>query len=277
MIFYIVLVIFILLIYIDTRKPAYYPPGPQWMPLVGNYLQFRQLLKQYKLTHRVWEKLASKYGSLLGLCLGSDRLVIVSGYKMICEVLNKEEFEGRPDGFFFRLHAFGQKLGVAFIDGPIGQDQRRFSLQNLKSFGFGRSAMEQRIILETSELVSGLKIKCKDEKSLRTDCMFGTSILNTIWTMLAGQRYDLDDERLKELLLSITKLFRIVDMSGGLINKMPFIRFIAPGKMKYYEFVNISNKLNGFLRQMETDEFRVRMQQKRIPILLSIVSFATGS
>ncbi|XP_075224985.1 methyl farnesoate epoxidase-like isoform X2 [Lycorma delicatula] len=234
MIFYIVLVIFILLIYIDTRKPAYYPPG-------------------------------------------SDRLVIVSGYKMICEVLNKEEFEGRPDGFFFRLHAFGQKLGVAFIDGPIGQDQRRFSLQNLKSFGFGRSAMEQRIILETSELVSGLKIKCKDEKSLRTDCMFGTSILNTIWTMLAGQRYDLDDERLKELLLSITKLFRIVDMSGGLINKMPFIRFIAPGKMKYYEFVNISNKLNGFLRQMETDEFRVRMQQKRIPILLSIVSFATGS
>lgn len=78
--------------------------------------------------------------------------------------------------------------------------------------------------------------------------MFGTSILNTIWTMLAGQRYDLDDERLKELLLSITKLFRIVDMSGGLINQMPFIRFIAPGKMKYYEFVNISNKLNGFLR-----------------------------
>lgn len=81
------------------------------MPLVGNYLQFRQLLKQYKLTHRVWEKLASKYGSLLGLRLGSDRLVIVSGYKMIREVLNKEEFEGRPDGFFFRLHAFGQKLG----------------------------------------------------------------------------------------------------------------------------------------------------------------------
>lgn len=85
------------------------------MPLVGNYLQFRQLLKQYKLTHRVWEKLASKYGSLLGLRLGSDRLVIVSGYKMIREVLNKEEFEGRPDGFFFRLHAFGQNILVIYL------------------------------------------------------------------------------------------------------------------------------------------------------------------
>lgn len=47
------------------------------------------------------------------------------------------------------------------MDGPVGQDQRRFCLQNLKAFGFGRSTMEQRIILEASELISWLKIKCK--------------------------------------------------------------------------------------------------------------------
>lgn len=85
--------------------------GPPWMPLLGNYLQFLNLYKKLKLTHLVWEKLALKYGPLVGLRLGLDRLVIISGYEMAELVLHREEFEGRPDGFFFRLRALGQRLG----------------------------------------------------------------------------------------------------------------------------------------------------------------------
>lgn len=38
-------------------------------------------------------------------------MVTVSGAAAVREVLTRDEFDGRPDGFFFRLRTFGKRLG----------------------------------------------------------------------------------------------------------------------------------------------------------------------
>lgn len=47
----------------------------------------------------------------MGLRLGRNLVVTVSGVDAVKEVLTRDEFDGRPDGFFFRLRTFGKRLG----------------------------------------------------------------------------------------------------------------------------------------------------------------------
>ena len=81
------------------------------MPVVGNYFWFRQQKLSLGYYHLVWASLSTKYGPVVGLRLGRDCVVTVSGYDAIRDVLLRDEFDGRPDGFFFRLRTFGKRLG----------------------------------------------------------------------------------------------------------------------------------------------------------------------
>lgn len=54
------------------------------------------------------------------------------------------------------------------------------------------------------------------------------SVLNTLWAMMAGERFELDDSRARQILKHIHTSFRLQDMSGGILNQMPFLRFLAP-------------------------------------------------
>jgi methyl farnesoate epoxidase/farnesoate epoxidase len=82
---------------------------------VGNYLWFRQQRKKLGYDHLVWDSLCAKYGPVVGTRLGRSHVVVVSGYDAVRDILLREEFEGRPDGFFFRLRTFGKQLGNAIF------------------------------------------------------------------------------------------------------------------------------------------------------------------
>lgn len=77
---------------------------------------FYSLRRKLSLTHLVWSELAKRYGPIFGVRMGRDVIVIVSGIELVREVLTREEFEGRPDGFLFRLRAFGKRLGTFSIE-----------------------------------------------------------------------------------------------------------------------------------------------------------------
>ncbi|KAG8313365.1 hypothetical protein J6590_001832 [Homalodisca vitripennis] len=104
----------LLLLLYDVIRPTNYPPGPGWLPVVGNLLMFYNLRKKLGFTHLVWSRLAEIYGPVTGLRLGRDLIVIVSGQQHIKEVSIKDDFDGRPDGFFFRLRSYGERLGIIF-------------------------------------------------------------------------------------------------------------------------------------------------------------------
>jgi hypothetical protein len=49
--------------------------------------------------------------------------------------------------------------GVIFTDGPLWVEHRRFTIRNLKDFGFGKKDAEGIILEETEELMKEIKEK----------------------------------------------------------------------------------------------------------------------
>ncbi|CAG9763050.1 unnamed protein product [Ceutorhynchus assimilis] len=234
-------------------RPRNYPPGPAFAPIVGNLIYYKNRHKVLGYHHEVWLELAKNYGPVVGLKLGRNLIVSVAGPEAVKEVLSREDFDGRPDGFFFRLRTFGKRLGIIFSDGQLWKKQRKFSLQHLRNFGFGRKEMEEKVTEECRALVENLSQKCNDEIFMHN--AFDVAVLNALWAMLAGQRFEVEDARLKKLLQIIHDCFRIVDMSGGLINQLPFLRYIAPSASGYNQILDVLTRMWTFLQET-IDEHR---------------------
>ncbi|KAJ1525347.1 hypothetical protein ONE63_010165 [Megalurothrips usitatus] len=240
----------VVLLLLDARRPRGYPPGPAWLPVVGTYPQLRRLLAEHGYMHEVFRALARRYGPVVGLRLGRDRVVVVSGAAAVRAVLTHADFDGRPDGFFFRLRCFGQRLGIVFTEGAHWQEQRRFSLRLLKHFGLGRREMEARVAEEAAELVEALRARAGGRaRAVPMGRAFDVSVLNSLWAMLAGKRFPLDDARLAGLLHTLSDCFRRTDGSGGLLNQMPFLRFVAPDRCGYTGTLRNLTTLWAFLRE----------------------------
>jgi methyl farnesoate epoxidase/farnesoate epoxidase len=105
--------------------------------------------------------------------------------------------------------------------------------------------MEEKIQEETRDLISMFKKQCSEPIWMHT--AFDVSVLNVLWAMMAGERFNIDDERLRKLLNIIHDAFRLTDMSGGILNQMPFLRFIAPETCGYNQLVNVLVRMWEFL------------------------------
>lgn len=85
--------------------------GPPWIPFLGNLTYFTRAHSKLGYRHLVWEDLRKTYGNIVGIKVGRQLVCAVSDSNSIMEVLTRNEFEGRPDGYIYRMRTFGQKLG----------------------------------------------------------------------------------------------------------------------------------------------------------------------
>lgn len=95
-------VIFVLssVLWLRSRRPARYPPGPTPLPIIGNLhnvakKDFMQAIRD----------LRQKYGDIISLSLGSYWVVFVNGSENLRElfVKNANETSDRPQLFIFKL------------------------------------------------------------------------------------------------------------------------------------------------------------------------------
>ncbi|KAK3918723.1 Methyl farnesoate epoxidase [Frankliniella fusca] len=240
-----VVVVVVLLLLLDVTKPRRFPPGPAWLPVVGAYPLLRRLVDKHGFLHEVWRELAARYGPVLGLRLGRDLVVVASGLAAVHEVLRHADFDGRPDGFFFRLRCFGERLGIVFTEGEHWQEQRRFSLRQLLP------DLEAHVVAEAAELVGALRSSAAAAPARPVPMCgaFDVSVLNVLWAKLDGRRFRRDDARLAGLLRTLHDCFRETDVSGGLLNQMPFLRFVAPDRCGYTNTLRNLRTLWGFLEE----------------------------
>ncbi|XP_015607062.1 methyl farnesoate epoxidase [Cephus cinctus] len=219
---------------IDWMPPEKFPPGPRGLPLIGNILDLKRIIKKTKYLGDAWCQLAKDYGSVVGLRLGfSDPLIIVSGREAVLEMLNREEFDGRPEGYMFRLRTLGQTRGVLFTDGEIWKDQRRFALKSLRDFGFGKRSMESMILEEGVTLSKIIENKAKEGIVNDVHKISAFAVLNSFWSLIAGARYDQNeqDSELVGIMQTINDAIRSNNAIGGIINQLPFLRFFIPGPL----------------------------------------------
>ncbi|XP_052132829.1 methyl farnesoate epoxidase [Frankliniella occidentalis] len=240
-----------LLLYLDSRKPKGFPPGPDWLPILGSARELAQLRKETGYLYKACEELVHRYGPVVGLRVGKDRQVIVSGYEAIREMSSRDDFDGRPRGPLYETRTFNLRRGLLLTDSDFWLEQRKFVIRHLREFGFGRRGMAGMVQDEAGELVRAFeeKLRASPEGAIAPmHDAFGLYVLNTLWTMLASIRYTPEDTELVTLQALLNDLFTRLDMAGALFSQFPILQYIAPDASGYTEFVTIHQRLWKFLR-----------------------------
>lgn len=120
-------------------------------------------------------------------------------------VLDKENSEWLP--------------GLIFARGKPWSDQRRFTLRVLKDFGFGKASMESTLLDELDKLCEELKRCC--DKAIDIKTKMNISILNSLWSILTGQKLQLDDPKLQNILDRSNAFLASANPSSALASMLP--------------------------------------------------------
>ncbi|XP_017794201.1 PREDICTED: probable cytochrome P450 303a1 [Habropoda laboriosa] len=339
------MVLLLLLLYLGSRKPKGYPPGPKWWPILGCAIEMARLRQETGYLFKTCSALCKKYGPVVGLKIGTDRIVVLNDYESIRSMLTNEDCDGRPIGPVYETRTFGSRRGLIVVDENLWIEQRRFVLKHLRDFGFGRKSMAMIIEEEAVWLVEHFKklignsydnrvnessVRCnnnahddgqiyklmrKDKtnesestdkyrtsgKQLKASDMyvsaneyieikklaqsnlgmvipmddaFGVTVLNTLWRMMAGKRFNLDDKELTYFQRILTKLLREIDMIGAPFGHFPILRFIAPEMSGYKSFLEIHQQLWKFLKEElddHSDSFKSGSPRDLMDVYLTVL------
>uniref|UniRef100_A0A671X3S2 Uncharacterized protein n=1 Tax=Sparus aurata TaxID=8175 RepID=A0A671X3S2_SPAAU len=178
------------------------PPGPKPLPLLGNLLQL-DLNKPYNTLC----ELSKKYGSVFTVYLGPQKVVVLAGYKAVKEALvnNAEEFGDRD--YLPIAHELNKGHGVLWSNGDSWKEMRRFALTNLRDFGMGKRACEDKIIEECDYLIEVFK-KHKG-KSFDTTQSVNYAVSNIICSIVYGNRFDYHDPRFTSMVDTTNKRIQL--------------------------------------------------------------------
>lgn len=156
-----ILIVLILFLYRAYRyifiRPVNFPPGPPRIPFIGGYVLLFLINRKY--LHLAVQKLCQYYKTnVIGFYAGNTFYVITNDQETTREALFNPDFDGRSDFFAARLRSHNFELnGIFFIDGLYWQEQRRFTLRNLRDFGFGRRFEEYELEVK-NEIKDFIKI-----------------------------------------------------------------------------------------------------------------------
>ncbi|CAG9558106.1 unnamed protein product [Danaus chrysippus] len=242
-----------LLLYLDTRKPRKFPPGPNWLPILGSALEVKKSRDKTGYLYRSIKQLSNtycKYSPLIGLKIGKDRIVMVNTVEANKEMLHNEFIDGRPTGIFYQTRTWGERRGVLLTDGELWKEQRKFLIRHLKEFGFGRSGMSETAVVEAEHMTQDILDIMGEKKSatIQMHNFFNTYILNTLWTMMAGKRYNPSHPEMVLLQTILFELFAAIDMVGCSFSHFPILSILAPTLSGYKDFVRTHKRIWKFLR-----------------------------
>nr|AMR44690.1 cytochrome P450 305a1 [Mylabris cichorii] len=230
----------------DIERPTNFPPGPRWLPLIGNLPELKKLAKSLGGQHLALSELSRIYNTnVLGLKLGSDYVVVVFSYNTVRQVLTREEFEGRPDNFFIRLRCMGIRRGVTCTDGDLWSIQRNFVVRHLRNLGFGKKPMELMVKNEIESVLTTLQ-----QDNIHIGKTLAPVVINILWMLITGNQLSTNHQQLDRLLDLFELRSKAFDMSGGTLTQYPWLRFVAPERSGYNLIQTINKQLDELF--MET-------------------------
>nr|XP_040046634.1 cytochrome P450 2K1-like isoform X3 [Gasterosteus aculeatus aculeatus] len=206
----------------DKRRE---PPGPQPLPLLGNLLQM-----DLKRLDRSLVDLSKKYGSVFTVHLGPQKVVVLAGYKTVKQALvnHAVEFGERRKKC---LHDFTLGKGIFFANGESWKEMRRFALSNLKDFGMGRKAAEDKIIEEIQYLIE--VFERHEGQPFSTGQPMNYAVSNIICSIVYGSRFEYRD---KDFKLMVDRANENIQLAGSpsvlLFDMYPGIFHWASNRMR---------------------------------------------
>ncbi|KAL3862704.1 hypothetical protein ACJMK2_008657 [Sinanodonta woodiana] len=228
------LITFLAILFFRRHRHYRLPPGPGWIPLVGNLREFTSD-PDLRIPLR---RLQKKYGDIYTLYLGPIPTIVVCGYDAIREIFIKrgKEFSDRPAPILPTILLNGGK-GVTSVSGDIWKNQRKFILVTLRNFGFGRFKLEEKIQTEVKLFLS--EIDNLNQTPFQMMAPIQTSVGNVISHLVFGCHFSHNDPRFKKMMDAFDSFLHYFS-SGKLMTFMPILRFV-PGD--FFGVKNIAKKM----------------------------------
>ncbi|XP_046454333.1 methyl farnesoate epoxidase-like isoform X1 [Daphnia pulex] len=190
-----------------SLRPPHFPPGPRGLPLLG----YSPLMPTKDPFFKTMQKLAKTYGPVTGFYLGPTQpFISVVGAQAVREALQNGDLSGRPSGAILLSRTFGERLGLSFVEGDFWQEQRRFTLRHLRDLGFGKTSIEDQMMGEITDLISEITATAKSNRDHVVDfkSIFSVSVINILWAIIGGKRFQRDDPKFKKLLDNIDQFLQ---------------------------------------------------------------------
>uniref|UniRef100_A0A8C1LXN4 Cytochrome P450, family 2, subfamily N, polypeptide 13 n=1 Tax=Cyprinus carpio TaxID=7962 RepID=A0A8C1LXN4_CYPCA len=221
--------------YVKNRNPPNYPRSPFSLPLLGNVFNIDS-----KEPHVYLTKLGHAYNNIFSLRLGRDKVVFITGYKLVKEALvtQAENFADRPYSpvlnfqypmeHNYILIICVRTAGLFFSNGEMWKKQRRFALSTLRNLGLGKKTVELAICEESRFLLD--EIDKQKGGVFDPTILFNNAVSNIICQMVFGQRFDYANHQFRTMLKYISKSIQLEgSVWGQLYEAFPVIMKHLPG------------------------------------------------
>ena len=93
--------------------------------------------------------------------------------------------------------------GLVTSDGPLVAEQRKFAQKSLRGFGLRTNLLEENIRFELNQVMEDMDKKLG--RPVAVNGMFAIPVINGIWSIFMGQRFEHNDPRLLQLVESLRK------------------------------------------------------------------------
>lgn len=120
-------------------------------------------------------------------------------------------------------------------DGDVWNIHRSFVVRHLKLLGLGQRRVDELIYIEYRHIAQNL---FETAQSISPTQHLQTGVMNVLWELIAGNKFD--DHKLLTLMAKRSTAF---DLTGGLLNQIPWIRYIAPDRSGYSLITDINKQL----------------------------------
>ena len=193
--------------------------------------------------------------------------VWVGDFNIVKYIFNHSHGNGRFDEKMDDIGKKDRKVhgsqfpGIVFSVGETWKQQRRHALRTLRDFGFGKQGMEEMI----QEEVKQFKIFLHEHSVEPFDIAhrLNLPILNALWKMTVGERFDYDDSRLLNLCQKSSECFKMfVSTKQAIIYNYPWVEKI-PGASRVFDFQIMRRTLHQLVDLMQ--EAIVQHQQTLDP------------
>ena len=128
--------------------------------------------------------------------------------------------------------------GMVFNWGEDYKEIRRFTLRTLRDLGFGKRSCEGMILEECDNIVRTIKMMIEESEDglVDLDKLFNKAALNVVWNIAAAERFDYEEERMKNLYNFMEMLMLIGSkVVGKPLGIFKWLRFLPSYRSTYNE------------------------------------------
>ncbi|OQV11507.1 Cytochrome P450 2J6 [Hypsibius exemplaris] len=241
-----------------ARSKGSLPGGPPSYPIIGT-LGIDDDEPWALMTK--WNNLYGKDG-MFTFFLGPQLQVVITDAELVRTLLKDPRLDGRPDTNLKRIFS---SHALAFSEGTVWKDIRRFEIMALKDFGRGsgsKNLLEEYCQQAATDLVADVQEEAA-RGAFSTRSAILKCVANSIATTLCSTALKSDDPRFARLTDNVNVVFTEGTTPNSPLNVFPWLTAIPPFRQQQ---ANVVSRITETLQMMQEvlDEHRANFDPDNV-------------